>query len=101
MLMGESMGGAVLMAWRRAGPPQADGSCCWLPAVWGRAQMGVLLSTGLWLVASRGPRLSVTGREVPITVLASDNREALLRARARPADHPPHPLRRAARAWST
>jgi len=78
--MGESMGGAVLMglATRPHAPPVAG----WIllsPAVWGRQQMGILLSSGLWLVSSVAPGLSVTGGEVKLKVVASDNREALLR----------------------
>jgi alpha-beta hydrolase superfamily lysophospholipase len=78
--MGESMGGAVLMtlAARDDAPPVAG----WIllsPAVWGRQQMGIALSSGLWLVSSVAPALSVTGAEVPLKVMASDNREALIR----------------------
>jgi alpha-beta hydrolase superfamily lysophospholipase len=78
--MGESMGGAVLMALAsRPDAPRIDGWILLSPAVWGRQQMGVLLSSGLWLVSSLAPGLSVTGNEVPIKVVASDNREALIR----------------------
>ncbi len=77
--MGESMGGAVLMTLAaRPGPPLADGWVLLSPAVWGRRQMGVLLSSGLWLVSGVAPGFSVTGAEVPLKVKASDNREALL-----------------------
>ena len=83
--MGESMGGALLMT-LAAGPdaPAVDGWILLAPAVWGRAQMGVLLSTGLWLVSNVAPDLRVTGTEVPIRVVASDNREALLRLARNP-----------------
>jgi len=78
--MGESMGGAVLMALAASGQaPRIDGWVLLSPAVWGRAQMGVTLSSGLWLVSNMAPGLSVTGAEVPIRVVASDNRDALLR----------------------
>lgn len=78
--MGESMGGSVLMDLATsADPPKVDGWILLSPAVWGRQQMGVLLSSGLWLVSSVAPGLSVTGGEVKIKVVASDNREALLR----------------------
>jgi acylglycerol lipase len=78
--MGESMGGAVLMALATSGrAPPVAGWILLAPAVWGRAQMGVALSSGLWLVSSVAPGLSVTGAEVPIRVTPSDNREALLR----------------------
>jgi alpha-beta hydrolase superfamily lysophospholipase len=78
--MGESMGGAVLMALAASGQaPAVDGWVLLAPAVWGRAQMGAVLSSGLWLVSNVAPGLSVTGGEVPIRVIPSDNREALLR----------------------
>lgn len=79
-LMGESMGGAVsLVLLSRPELPQPDATVLVAPAVWGRAQVGVVLSTGLWLVAGAAPGLYVTGREVPIRIQASDNRDALLR----------------------
>ena len=78
--MGESMGGAVLMTLAaRADAPAVDGWILLSPAVWGRRQMGVVLSSGLWLVSSVAPGLSVTGAEVPLKVVASDNRAALIR----------------------
>ena len=78
--MGESMGGAVLMVLAASGTaPDVDGWVLLSPAVWGRRQMGVVLSSGLWLVSGVAPGLSVTGAEVPVRVVASDNREALLR----------------------
>ena len=78
--MGESMGGAVLMTLAaRPDPPPVAGWVLLSPAVWGRQQMGVVLSSGLWLVSSVAPGLSVTGTEVPLRVMASDNREALIR----------------------
>ncbi len=78
--MGESMGGAVLMALAASGQaPPIAGWILLAPAVWGRAQMDVALSSGLWLVSTVAPGLSVTGAEVPIRVVPSDNRDALLR----------------------
>lgn len=78
--VGESMGGAVLMTLAaRADPPAVDGWILLAPAVWGRRQMGVALSSGLWLVSGLAPGLSVTGAEVPLKVMASDNRDALIR----------------------
>ncbi len=78
--MGESMGAAVLMSLAASGEaPPVAGWILLAPAVWGRAQMGVALSSGLWLVSSVAPGLSVTGAEVPIRVVPSDNRDALLR----------------------
>jgi acylglycerol lipase len=78
--MGESMGGAVLMGLStRPDAPPVNGWILLSPAVWGRQQMGVVLSSGLWLVSSVAPGLSVTGGEVKLKVVASDNREALIR----------------------
>ncbi len=78
--MGESMGGAVLMMLAASDQaPPVDGWVLLAPAVWGRAQMGAALSGGLWLVSSVAPGLIVTGAEVPIRVVASDNRDALVR----------------------
>jgi alpha-beta hydrolase superfamily lysophospholipase len=78
--MGESMGGAVLMTLAaRADAPAIEGWILISPAVWGRQQMGIALSSGLWLVSGVAPGLSVTGAEVPLKVMASDNRAALIR----------------------
>ena len=78
--MGESMGGAVLMDLAtRANAPKLSGWILISPAVWGRRQMGIVLSSGLWLVSNALPGLSVTGGELKLKVTASDNREALLR----------------------
>ncbi len=78
--MGESMGGAVLMvlAASPAAPPVA-GWVLLAPAVWGRQQMGPALSAALWIASNVAPAWTLTGREVPIEVVASDNREALIR----------------------
>ncbi len=78
--LGESMGGAVLMrlAARPSAPP-IDGWILLSPAVWGRRQMGIALSSGLWVVSNVLPGLSVSGNEVRLKVTASDNRDALLR----------------------
>ena len=78
--MGESMGGAVLMTLAAsAAAPPVDGWILLSPAVWGRQQMGIALSSGLWLVSNTLPGLSVTGGEVKLRVIASDNRDALIR----------------------
>jgi len=78
ILMGESMGAAVLMCLATsAHPPKADGYVLVAPAVWGRAEMNVFLRTGLWLAANLMPGLTVTGSVARVT--ASDNREAIRR----------------------
>ncbi len=77
--MGESMGGAVLMTLAaRPDRPAIDGWVLLSPAVWGRAQQGVVLSSGLWLVSGITPSLTVTGGEVKLRVVPSDNRDALI-----------------------
>jgi acylglycerol lipase len=79
ILMGESMGAAILMvAATSPTPPPADGYVLIAPAVWGRAEMNVFLRTTLWLATNTVPNLSVTGRGI-VHVTASDNRKALIR----------------------
>ena len=78
ILMGESMGAAVLMCLAAsADPPPADGFVLVAPAVWGRAEMNVFLRASLWLVANTVPGMTVTGRLAER--VASDNREAIRR----------------------
>lgn len=78
-LLGESMGGAVLM--RLAATRDVVGVSGYIlaaPAVWGRDQMDVFLRSGLWLISHVVPGLSVNNGG-PVTVLASDNLPALHR----------------------
>jgi alpha-beta hydrolase superfamily lysophospholipase len=78
ILMGESMGAAVLMCLATApDPPPADGYVLVAPAVWGRAEMNVFLRAGLWLFANVAPGFTVTGAVAQ--KVASDNREAIRR----------------------
>lgn len=78
-LAGESMGGAVgMVAATTPGMPPVDTLVLLSPAVWARAQLGTILSTGLWLVTAVAPGYRATGREVPVKVTASDNRAALI-----------------------
>jgi acylglycerol lipase len=78
ILMGESMGAAVLMRLATsAHPPKVDGYVLVAPAVWGRAEMNVFLRTGLWLASNLLPGMTVTGSVARVT--ASDNREAIRR----------------------
>ncbi len=79
VLMGESMGGAVVMCLAARAPATADAYVLYSPAVWGRAQMPLVLRTALWVAAGVAPGWRLTGQEVPLDVAASDNREALLR----------------------
>ncbi len=78
-LLGESMGGAVLM--RLAATRQVTGIAGYImasPAVWGRDQMNLFLRTGLWVVSHAAPDYSVRDGG-PVTVRASDNIAALRR----------------------
>ena len=78
-VMGESMGGAIAMdlAARSDGPP-VDGYVLLAPAVWGRSEQGVILSSTLWLADGVLPGYRITASDVPVRVTASDNREALI-----------------------
>jgi acylglycerol lipase len=80
VLMGESMGGAVLM--RLATSPLAPANVAgWVlvaPAVWGRARMNFILRGALWLAANTVPGLEIPGGG-PVRVKASSNLEALIR----------------------
>ena len=79
ILMGESMGAAVLMiAATSPNPPPADGYVLIAPAVWGRAEMNVFLRTILWIAEKTVPGWTLTGRGF-VKVTATDNREALIR----------------------
>ena len=77
--IGESMGGAVLMrlqATRLA--PQIGAYVLVAPAVWGRAEMDLLLRATLWLASHTLPGM-VLADGGPVRVRASDNFAALLR----------------------
>jgi acylglycerol lipase len=73
-LLGESMGGAVVMAGGNVG---ADGVILIAPAVWSRDTMNPAERVALWVTAHTVPWLEVTGRGLDIR--PSDNR-AMLRA---------------------
>ena len=77
-LLGESMGGAVAMvlAARRRLP--VAGIVLTAPAVWGRAHMGVLLRSGLFMVSHALPWFTVQDGG-PVRVRATDNLAALRR----------------------
>ncbi len=78
VLMGESMGGAVLMCLATSTLAPAGARYVLVaPAVWGRSQMNVFLRSSLWLGSTLLPGLAVTG--APVSVTASDNRAALIR----------------------
>jgi acylglycerol lipase len=78
-ILGESMGGAVVIA-AEAGAdgipkPVADGIILSAPAVWGRASMNVFERGALWFGDTFFPHMTVTGNSLHIT--ASDNIEML------------------------
>lgn len=77
-LMGESMGGAVLMALAasRLAPP-VDGYIFSAPAVWGRREMSVLLRSVLWAADKTVPNMTLTGRGAGVR--PTDDEAALMR----------------------
>lgn len=78
ILMGESMGAAVLMCLATSPhPPPADGYVLVAPAVWGRAEMNLLLRSALWAASTLVPDMEIT--KAPVRVTASSNRAALAR----------------------
>ena len=78
VLMGESMGGAVLMHLATRGPvPEVDAMVLLAPAVWGRAAMNWFMQGGLWLAANFAPGLTVSRPPPGVRIVASDNVEAL------------------------
>ncbi|MCC6920647.1 MAG: lysophospholipase [Alphaproteobacteria bacterium] len=75
-LLGESMGGAVVMATlARPDAPHADGVILVAPAVWGWSTMNFWYRSALWVVAHTLPWKRVTGSG--LSIQPSDNIEAL------------------------
>jgi alpha-beta hydrolase superfamily lysophospholipase len=75
-LLGESMGGAVLMAAAASdAPPRADGLILAAPAIWGRELQGPVPSGLLWFFAHTTPWLRLSGAE--LNIQPSDNIEML------------------------
>ena len=80
VLMGESMGGAVLMCLAtRPDAPKVEGYVLVSPAVWGRARMNGVMRGSLWLAAKLVPGLEISRPPPPVRVFASDNMAALIR----------------------
>ena len=72
-LMGESMGGAVLLA--LAGSPEAPPVAGYVfssPAVWGRQQMNFLYRSVLWLADRTVPGMKLTGRGADVVPTDND-----------------------------
>jgi alpha-beta hydrolase superfamily lysophospholipase len=77
IMMGESMGAAVLMVLAaQPHPPPVSGYVLISPAVWDRNEMNWFLRTGLWFFSHAVPGMTVTGGGF-VHVEASDNREAI------------------------
>jgi alpha-beta hydrolase superfamily lysophospholipase len=71
-LLGESMGGSVVMAAAAStDPPPADGLILAAPAIWGRETQGPIQSGALWLAAHTLPWAELTGEG--LHVHPSDN----------------------------
>lgn len=80
-LLGESMGGAVVIsALGNDDLPQVKGAILTAPAVWGDETMNSFYRATLWLMAHTLPEMELTGKGLKI--LASDNIE-MLRAMSR------------------
>jgi len=78
VLLGESMGGAILMCLAARGQaPHGARFVLVAPAVWGRATMNLFLRGSLWVASNMLPGVSISGG--PVRVMASDNREAIMR----------------------
>ena len=85
ILMGESMGGAVLMRLATRGyAPEVAGYVLLAPAVWGRARMNLFMRTGLFLAANITPGMTVARPPPPIKIFASDNADAIRRLARNP-----------------
>lgn len=70
--LGESMGGAVVMAaLADNGPPRLDGVILVAPAVWSREDMPLSYRVALWLTAHTMPWLTLSGKG--LNIWPSDN----------------------------
>jgi acylglycerol lipase len=78
-VMGESMGGAVALdlAAERNQPP-VDGVIALSPAVWGRAEQGLVLAGTLGAANALMPGYHIKGTEIALKIRPTDNHEALL-----------------------
>ncbi len=84
-LMGESMGGAVLMN-LATGPeaPEVAGYVLLAPAVWGRARMNVLMRSSLWFASTFLPGVTASRPPPQIKIYPSDNPDAMRRLSTNP-----------------
>jgi acylglycerol lipase len=74
-LLGESMGGAVVIATMRETIPDVEGIILVAPALWARKTMPWYQTSLLWTLAHTVPWLTLTGQSVGVK--ASDNIEML------------------------
>ena len=78
-LLGESMGGAVVITAEAgaagAEKPKVDGIILVAPAIWGKQTINVFLRVTLWLVDNIGPHWTFTGESLKIA--PTDNIEIL------------------------
>ncbi len=74
-LLGESMGGAVVLSSLHPRPPDIDGIILVAPAVWSRASMPYYQRALLWLAAHTVPARQLTGEGLDLK--PSDNVEML------------------------
>ena len=82
-LLGESMGGAVVMlAVADQPPPEVRGIILSAPAVWGRSTMGFFQRAALWLAYQFAPGWELTGRG--LNIQPSDNIPMLRKLAADP-----------------
>ncbi|HTH16151.1 MAG TPA: lysophospholipase [Magnetospirillum sp.] len=81
-LLGESMGGAVVMLAAADHPPQVKGIILSAPAVWGRSSMGFFQRAALWLAYQVAPGWELTGEGLHIK--PSDNIPMLRKLAADP-----------------
>lgn len=82
-LLGESMGGAVVMlATADRPPPQVKGIILSAPAVWGRSTMGFFQRAALWLAYQLAPGWELTGEG--LNIQPSDNIPMLRKLAADP-----------------
>ncbi len=82
VIMGESMGGALVMLAAVDQQADADAYVLSSPAVWSRSRMNWAMQAGLWLAATLVPGLAV-GRG-PVRIRPSDNDDALRRLSRNP-----------------
>ncbi|MCI0430259.1 MAG: lysophospholipase [Rhodospirillales bacterium] len=82
-LLGESMGGSVVMATAAStDPPATDGLILASPAIWGRETQGPIQSGALWLAAHTVPWAELTGEG--LNIHPSDNIAMLRQLRRDP-----------------